>query len=131
MQIDHTHDDVSVVLTDEEKVARNLDAIFDLHGTALAWLVAGHDFPGRTMFAWALLLPLAVPGLVMAFGYVAMTLRWPFGKGDPLEGWLGGYFAHKTCPHHQSLARIFPDATITPAAPATSSTRSMRSPRRS
>ncbi len=32
------------------------------------------------------MLPLAVPGLVMAFGYVAMTLRWPFGKGDPLEG---------------------------------------------
>jgi iron(III) transport system permease protein len=22
----------------------------------------------------------------MAFGYVAMTLRWPFAKGDPLEG---------------------------------------------
>ncbi|MHC4775997.1 MAG: ABC transporter permease subunit, partial [Planctomycetota bacterium] len=30
--------------------------------------------------------PLAVPGLVMAFGYTAMTLRWPFGPGDPLEG---------------------------------------------
>jgi iron(III) transport system permease protein len=29
-----------------------------------------------------------VPGLVMAFGYVAMTLRWPFGKGDPLEGFI-------------------------------------------
>ena len=34
------------------------------------------------------MLPLAVPGLVMAFGYVAMTLRWPFGQGDPLEGTL-------------------------------------------
>jgi iron(III) transport system permease protein len=32
------------------------------------------------------MVPLAVPGLVMAFGYVAMTLRWPFGPGDPLEG---------------------------------------------
>jgi iron(III) transport system permease protein len=31
------------------------------------------------------MLPLAVPGLVMAFGYVAMSLRWPFGKGNPLE----------------------------------------------
>jgi len=30
-------------------------------GTALAWLVAGHEFPGRSIFAWALLLPLAVP----------------------------------------------------------------------
>lgn len=34
------------------------------------------------------MLPLAVPGLVMAFGYVAMTLRWPFGQDDPLEGWI-------------------------------------------
>ena len=32
------------------------------------------------------MLPLAVPGLVMAFGYVAMTLAWPFGKGDPMQG---------------------------------------------
>jgi len=35
-------------------------------GTGLAWLVAGHDFPGRGIFAWALLLPLAVPGYVLA-----------------------------------------------------------------
>ena len=34
------------------------------------------------------MLPLAVPGLVLAFGYIAMSLRWPFGKGDPLEGWV-------------------------------------------
>ena len=33
----------------------------------------------------------------------------------PLLGWLGGYFATK-CAHHQSIARIFPEATITPAA---------------
>lgn len=35
----------------------------------------------------------------------------------PLLHWLGGYFANKTCPHHQSIAKIYPDATITPAAP--------------
>lgn len=38
--------------------------------------------------------------------------------GDhPLLRWLGGYFAHKSCPHHESFARIFKAATITPAAP--------------
>ena len=35
------------------------------------------------------MLPLAVPGIVVAFGYVAMTLKWPFkawsgGDGGPL-----------------------------------------------
>jgi len=37
--------------------------------------------------------------------------------GDhPLLQWMGGYFATK-CLHHQSIARIFPAATIAPAAP--------------
>ena len=33
----------------------------------------------------------------------------------PLLGWLGGYFATK-CAHHQSIAKIYPAASITPAA---------------
>lgn len=36
--------------------------------------------------------------------------------GDhPLLRWLGGYFANRTCPHHESIARIYRSATITPA----------------
>ncbi len=35
--------------------------------------------------------------------------------GDhPLLRWAGGYFAHRSCPHHESIAKIFP-STITPA----------------
>lgn len=34
----------------------------------------------------------------------------------PLLHWLGGYFATK-CVHHQSIAKIYPSATISPAAP--------------
>lgn len=34
----------------------------------------------------------------------------------PLLRWMGGYFANRSCPHHQSIAKIFPAATITPAA---------------
>lgn len=52
-------------------------------GTALAWLVAAHDFPGRRVFAWALLLPLAVPAYVLAVVY-AGTLDY----AGPLQGWL-------------------------------------------
>jgi type 1 glutamine amidotransferase len=35
----------------------------------------------------------------------------------PLLGWLGGYFANSTCPHHQGIAKIYLAATITPSAP--------------
>ncbi|NNF52288.1 MAG: iron ABC transporter permease, partial [Gammaproteobacteria bacterium] len=36
-------------------------------GTSLAWLTAISEFPGRRFFSWALMLPIAVPGYVMAF----------------------------------------------------------------
>lgn len=37
--------------------------------------------------------------------------------GDhPLLQWMGGYFANRSCPHHESIARVFPFATIKPAA---------------
>lgn len=36
-------------------------------GVSLAWLVAMCDFPGRRLFGWTLLLPLALPAYVTAF----------------------------------------------------------------
>jgi iron(III) transport system permease protein len=59
-------------------------------GTALAWLVVMHRFPGRTVFEWALLLPLAMPAYVIGFallglldftGPVQTGLRAIFGQG--------------------------------------------------
>jgi iron(III) transport system permease protein len=40
-----------------------------LIGTACAWLVVMCRFPGRRIFEWALLLPLAVPTYVIAYAY--------------------------------------------------------------
>jgi iron(III) transport system permease protein len=39
-------------------------------GAGTAWLVAAHDFPGRRLFDWALLLPLAVPTYIVAYAYL-------------------------------------------------------------
>ncbi len=38
-------------------------------GTGTAWLVTICRFPGRPIFEWALILPLAVPAYVMAYAY--------------------------------------------------------------
>ena len=54
-----------------------------LLGTALAWLVAAHEFPGRRFFAWALLLPLAVPGYVLAVVFAGAL-----DFAGPLQSWL-------------------------------------------
>ena len=36
-------------------------------GTTLAWLTTLCDFPGRSIFDWALMLPFAIPAYVLAF----------------------------------------------------------------
>jgi len=56
-------------------------------GLLIGYLIVRTRLWGRSLLDALSMLPLAVPGLVMAFGYVAMTLRWPFAEGDPLEGW--------------------------------------------
>ncbi|MHC4414191.1 MAG: ABC transporter permease [Planctomycetota bacterium] len=55
-------------------------------GLMIGYLVVRTRMRGRHLLDFLAMLPLAVPGLVMAFGYVAMTLRWPFGPGDPWAG---------------------------------------------
>ena len=52
-----------------------------LLGTGAAWLVAAHEFPGRRVFDWALLLPLAVPTYIVA--YVYLDVLHPVG---PVQG---------------------------------------------
>ncbi|MRR51471.1 MAG: iron ABC transporter permease [Rhodocyclaceae bacterium] len=78
-----------------------------LLGTGAAWLVALHEFPGKRVFEWALLLPLAMPAYVMAYTYTDFLqfvgplqtgLRESFGwrKGDywfPDVRSLGGAIA--------------------------------------
>jgi iron(III) transport system permease protein len=41
-------------------------------GTGTAWLVSMCDFPLRTFFRWALILPLSVPAYMAAFTYAGM-----------------------------------------------------------
>ena len=48
-----------------------LGATFIL-GVSLAWLTGVCEFPGRKMFTWALLLPLAIPTYVLAFVFLGL-----------------------------------------------------------
>ncbi len=38
-------------------------------GVSCAWLTAATEFPGRKLFAWALMLPLAAPAYIVAYVY--------------------------------------------------------------
>ena len=80
-------------------------------GTGTAWLVTMCDFPGRRIFEWALLLPLAVPTYVAAYvftdvleyaGPVQRAFREVFGWSNSKDYWfpeirsLGGAIAMMT-----------------------------------
>jgi len=61
-----------------------------LIGVSAAWLVSVHDFPGRRLFEWALVLPLAVPAYVMAYTYTDL-LQFV----GPVQTWLRETFQLK------------------------------------
>jgi iron(III) transport system permease protein len=66
-------------------------------GVSTAWLVTMCQFPGRRVFEWALLLPLAAPSYLLAytytdfldyFGWVQTTLRAIFGWQSVTDYWF-------------------------------------------
>ncbi|WP_092003700.1 iron ABC transporter permease [Polaromonas sp. OV174] len=56
-------------------------------GMATASAVTLFEFPGRRVFEWALLLPLAMPAYVMAYAYTDFLQY-----GGPLQSWLRASF---------------------------------------
>lgn len=57
-------------------------------GTATAWLVTLCDFPGRRVFEWGLLLPLAAPAYILAYTYTELLEYYgPIQTG--LRNWFG------------------------------------------
>ncbi len=66
-------------------------------GVATAWLVTLCRFPGRGLFEWALLLPLAVPAYLLAYtyteilgywGWLQSSLRMAFGWESVSDYWF-------------------------------------------
>ncbi len=89
-----THPDSFGAIVNSLKLA-SAAMILDIGvGVLVAYLIVRTKVRGRGLLDALCMMPLAVPGLVMAFGYVAMTLRYPFGKGDPLEGVLSVFGAN-------------------------------------
>lgn len=72
-----------------------------LLGVTLAWLTAVCEFPGRRVFSWALLLPLALPAYVTAF--VAIGL---LDFTGPLQTWLRESFGMTGFPSIRSRGGV-------------------------
>ena len=62
-----------------------------LIGVASAWVVTMTRFPGRRIFEWAMLLPLAMPAYVIAYVYTDI-----FEYAGPVQGMLRDMFGWQT-----------------------------------
>ncbi|MDC0192976.1 iron ABC transporter permease [Pelagibacteraceae bacterium] len=56
-------------------------------GISTAWLVSRYEFPGRSIFEWALLLPAAVPAYIIAYTYTDLL-----EYAGPVQGYLREIF---------------------------------------
>jgi iron(III) transport system permease protein len=68
-----------------------------LFGVSTAWLVTMCRFPGRAIFQWALLVPLAIPTYIVAYASVELldysgpaqsAIRWLFGFTSARDYWF-------------------------------------------
>jgi iron(III) transport system permease protein len=66
-----------VAIRDTAVLLLGVGIVAALLGVGAAWLVTAHRFPGRRIFDWALLLPLAIPTYIMA--YASVDLMHPLG----------------------------------------------------
>ncbi len=56
-------------------------------GISTAWLCSMCEFPGRRLFEWALLLPMAIPAYIIAYTYTGML-----DYAGPVQTWLRSLF---------------------------------------
>jgi iron(III) transport system permease protein len=81
-----TAPDSFTAITNSLKLAASAMILDIALGIVIAYIIVRTEVRGRGLLDALCMLPLAVPGLVMAFGYVAMSLQWPFGRDGPLSG---------------------------------------------
>ncbi|MCU7842823.1 MAG: iron ABC transporter permease [Candidatus Thiodiazotropha sp. (ex Monitilora ramsayi)] len=71
-------------------------------GVSTAWLTSMCDFPGRAVFEWALLLPMAIPAYIIAYTYTGL-----FDFAGPVQSllreWTGWSYGDYWFPEIRSL----------------------------
>jgi iron(III) transport system permease protein len=68
------------LLANTVALAASVSAVTLVLGVSLAWVVARFEFPGRRLWEWMLVLPLAMPTYVLAYVYAYLL-----GTGGPVE----------------------------------------------
>ena len=60
---------LKIILPNTIKLLISVGIMTALVGVITAWIVTRYDFKGKRIWEWALILPLAMPGYVLAYAY--------------------------------------------------------------
>ncbi len=63
---------LKVILPNTIKLLLSVGAFTLLIGVTAAWIVTMYDFRGKGIWEWVLILPLAIPGYVLAYAYASI-----------------------------------------------------------
>ncbi len=74
-----SHPDAFGSIVNSLKLSAAAVVMAAVFGLLAAYVIVRTPIKGRHALDAMCMLPLAVPGIVVAFGYVAMSLQWPFG----------------------------------------------------
>lgn len=85
-------------------LALSVSVLTFLLGFSLAWLVVRYEFPGRRVWEWVLVLPLAMPTYVLAYVYAHLL-----GLGGPVDHWWQSWFGPDA---HVLPPQSFPGVSI-------------------
>lgn len=85
----------------------SVGALASAIGVTTAWLVAATEFPGRRVFAWLLVVPLAAPAYVVAYLYTDLLTF-----SGPVQTWLRGAFDLMPGEYWFPTVRSLPGAAI-------------------
>jgi iron(III) transport system permease protein len=80
-----------VYITNTLILAMGVGILVLVIGLATAWLVTMCRFPGRKLFEWLLLFPLAIPAYVMAYAYTDL-----FEYSGPVQTTIRSFFGWQT-----------------------------------
>lgn len=76
-------------------------------GVSTAWVVTTCEFPGRRLFEWALLLPMAIPAYIIAYTYTGML-----DYAGPVQGALRAAFGWGHGDYWFPVIRSLPGAIV-------------------
>lgn len=77
-----------IILPNTIKLLISVGALTLLIGVTTAWIVTRYDFRGKRIWEWVLILPLAVPGYVLAYAYASIMA--PGGLAQNIWGNIFG-----------------------------------------